>query len=148
MRVFRTTYKDAKGKTKQAAKWYVELRDQRETIRRLPAFTSKAASEEMGRNLERLVGYHRATGGQIDPALSDWLAGLPQRTRDRLVAIGLLDSERVAVSKPLADHLEDFGAALAAKGSSSQYVALVKVAPSALSTLAVFGSMATLRLAR
>jgi hypothetical protein len=48
-RVFKTTYKDAKGRTKEAAKWYVEFRDQLETVRRLPAFTSKAASEELVR---------------------------------------------------------------------------------------------------
>jgi hypothetical protein len=51
MRVFKTTYKDRKGCTKETAAWYVEIRDQLDTVRRLPAFQSKAASEEMGRNL-------------------------------------------------------------------------------------------------
>ncbi len=125
MRVFKTTYRDSKGKTRQAAKWYVEFRDHNETVRRLPAFTSKAASLEMGRNLEKLVGYHRATGGQVDPALVAWLAGLPQRTRDRVVTIGLLSSERVAVSKPISDHLDDFAGALTAKGSTERHVQLV-----------------------
>src|SRR6516225_6177041 len=97
MRVFKTTYKDRKGHTKEASAWYVEFRDHLETVRRLPAFTSKAASEEMGRNLEKLVAYHKASGGQTDPALSRWLAGLPQKTREKLVSIGLLDSQRVAV---------------------------------------------------
>ena len=90
-RVFKTTYKDRKGRTKEAAKWYVEFRDQLDTVRRLPAFTSKAASEEMGRNLVKLVAYHKGSGGQTDPALTRWLTGLPQRTRDKLVRIGLLD---------------------------------------------------------
>ena len=63
-RVFKTTYKDRKGKTREAAKWYVEFRDHLDYVRRLPAFVSKAASEEMGRNLVRLVDYHKATGGQ------------------------------------------------------------------------------------
>ena len=125
MRLFKPTYKDAKGKTREAAKWYCEFRDHRDTIRRLPAFPSKAASGELGRNLVKLVAYHKATGGQLDPALSDWLTELPQRTRDKLVKIGLLDAERVAVSKPLSGHLDDFSDALNAKGCSSRHVALV-----------------------
>jgi integrase len=126
MRVFRTSYKDKSGRTCEAAKWYIEFRDQNEYVRRLPAFTSKAASEEMGRNLEKLVGYHKGSGGQIDPALVRWLGTLSPRTRDKLVAIGLLDPERVAVSKPLSEHLEEFGKALAAKGSTPKQVEQVK----------------------
>ena len=43
MRVFKATYIDRKGKTQESAKWYVELRDANERIRRIPAFTSLAA---------------------------------------------------------------------------------------------------------
>ena len=32
-RVFKTSYKDRKGKTKEAAKWYVEFRDHLDTVR-------------------------------------------------------------------------------------------------------------------
>ena len=121
-RLFKTTYKDRSGKVREAAKWYVEFRDHNETVRRLPAFTSKAASEELGRNVVKLVEYHRATGGQTDPSLSRWLVELPQRIRVKLVSIGLLDRQRVAGSKPLADHLQDFEAALQAKGNTPQQV--------------------------
>ena len=69
MRVFKTACKDRKGRTKEAAAWYVEFRDHLDTPRQLPAFASKAASEEMGRNLEKLVAYHKASGGQTDPEL-------------------------------------------------------------------------------
>jgi hypothetical protein len=34
MRVFKTTYKDRKGRTKEAARRYVEFRDQLDTVRR------------------------------------------------------------------------------------------------------------------
>ena len=125
MRIFKTTYKDRKGRTREAADWYVEFRDHNATVRRLPAFTSKAASEEMGRNLVKLVEFHKGSGGQTDPALSRWLADLPERTRAKLVSIGLLSAERAAVSKPLADHVEDFGKALQAKGNSPEHVKLV-----------------------
>ena len=125
MRVFKTTYKDRQGRTREAAAWYVEFRDHLETVRRLPAFASKAASEEFGRNLVKLVEYHRATGGQTDPALSRWLADLPQRTRVKLADIGLLSPERAAVRKPLDDHLDDWVRSLRAKGNSPKHVKLV-----------------------
>jgi hypothetical protein len=125
MRVFKTSYTDRKGKTREASKWYVEFKDHLDTVRRLPAFKSKAASEEMGRNLEKLVAYHKVTGGQTDPVLTRWLAGLPQKTRDKLVKIGLLDGQRVAVSMPLAEHLDDFGKALVAKGNTPFHVEVI-----------------------
>jgi hypothetical protein len=40
MRVFTTTYTQ-NGQRKTAKKWYIELRDHLETIRRFPAFTDK-----------------------------------------------------------------------------------------------------------
>ncbi|HYV36911.1 MAG TPA: hypothetical protein VE988_14490, partial [Gemmataceae bacterium] len=125
MRVFRTSYRDQRGQTKQAAKWYIEFRDHLEFIRRLPAHESKAASEELGRNIDKLVAFHKASGGQTDPALTRFLAGLESRTIEKLVAIGLLDPSRVATAKSLADHLDDFAASLAAKGNSARHVALV-----------------------
>ncbi len=125
MRVFKTTYKDKKGRTREASKWYVEFRDHLDTVRRLPAFNSKAASEEIGRNLEKLVSYHRSSGGQVDPALTRWLSALPQAVTMKLADIGLLDRERVAASKTLADHMSDFAKDLAARGNSSFHVEVV-----------------------
>jgi integrase len=124
-RLFKQTYTDRKGKNREADKWGVEFRDQRDQLRRLAAFTSKAASEELGRNLVRLVEYHKATGGQVDPALHRWLTTLTERMCDKLVDIGLLERERVAVSKRLADHLADWTAALTAKGNSTFHVEVV-----------------------
>jgi hypothetical protein len=44
MRLFKTTYRDAKGDVRETKKWYVEFRDQNQVIRRLAGFTSKAAT--------------------------------------------------------------------------------------------------------
>src|SRR5262249_17583624 len=124
-RIFKTTYKDAKGRKREASKWYVEFRDHHQTVRRLPAFTSKAASEELGRNLAKLVGYFRGSGGQVDPSLTTWLTTLPAKTRERLVTIGVLPPDRVASAKPLADHLTDWTESLQAKGCGERHVDLV-----------------------
>ena len=91
-------------------------------MRRLPAFTSKSASEEMGRNLVRLVEYHSGTGGQIDPTLSRWLTALPIQTREKLVSIGLLKAQRVAAGKPLGEHLDDWRQALTDRNNSPKHI--------------------------
>jgi integrase len=91
----------------------------------LPAFVSKAASEELGRNLAKLIAFHKASGGQTDPALTQFLQGLPARTITKLVEIGLLAPTRVATGKTLADHLAHFAASLAAKGNTPRHVELV-----------------------
>lgn len=121
-RVFRTTYKDRRGRTREVKKWYIEFRDHLERVRRLPAFESKSGSEELGRNLVKLVAYHKGSGGQTDPALMGWLGSLPRRTREKLVSIGLLDRERAAVGKLLADHLADWKQALTDRNNSLKHV--------------------------
>src|SRR5688572_30194880 len=126
MRVFRTTFKDRKGRTQEAAKWYLEFKDQLDTVRRLPAFTSKAASEELGRNLDKLVSYHKTSGGQTDPILTKWLTTLDNGIREKLVKIGLLESQRISMGKTLLEHLDDFAKALLAKDCTAGHVEIVK----------------------
>ena len=126
MRVFKSSYTDRKGKQTKTSKWYVEFNDHKGDVRRVPAFSSKGASEELGRNIDRLVAYTRATGGQIDPTLQNWVEELPRALLRKFLAIGLVKSERVSVSKSLTDHLDDYAAALAAKGNTSKHVKLSK----------------------
>jgi integrase len=126
VRVFKSSYTDRKGKQTKTSKWYVEFNDHKGDVRRVPAFSSKGASEELGRNIDRLVAYTRATGGQIDPTLQNWVEELPRALLRKFLAIGLVKSERVSVSKTLTDHLDDYAAALAAKGNTSKHVKLSK----------------------
>jgi integrase len=123
-RLFRATY-TTKDKTRESAKWYVEFRDHLQTVRRLAGFTSKSATDELGRNLVKLVEYHGATGGQVDPALSRWLSSLPANIRERLVEIGLLDGVRFAAAKSLTEHVIDWTNALTAKTTTAKQVALL-----------------------
>ncbi|MHC4521310.1 MAG: tyrosine-type recombinase/integrase [Planctomycetota bacterium] len=121
MRTFRTTYKARDGRTKTAAKWYIEIRDHLGTTRRFAAFSDRAQSEALGRQIERLVAC-RIAGEQPGAALSQWLEQIPAKLKDRLVQIGLLDSARVASARPLAAHLEDYRQSLLAKGRTRRYV--------------------------
>ncbi len=125
MRIFKPHYNTQDGTSRQTSKWYVEFRDHNESLRRLSAFSSRSATEELARNLTKLLCHHKASGGQTDPSLIRWLSELPQRTLAKLVEIGLVDRQRVAVSKPLSDHVEDFKQSLQAKGCSDRHVELV-----------------------
>lgn len=125
MRLFRTTYRDREARVRQASKWYVEFRDHRDVTRRLPGFASRKATEELARNLERLIAFRSATGGQLDPALRKWLTDLPRSTATRLVEIGLVDAGDVAVSVALTEHRRDFVEALRVKGVTAKHVCLI-----------------------
>ncbi len=124
MRLFKATYRDRGGKTCTAAKWYIEFKDHMERRRRLAAFTDKRASAEFGRKAESLVAC-RISGERPQGDLARWLESLPERFRDKLVFIGVLDAQSVAATKPLAEHLEDWQVALRAKGNTPKHVNLV-----------------------
>ena len=122
MRLYKSTYRDRKGKTNKTSKWYVEFTDHNNDTKRVPAFTSRSASEEFAKNLKKLVAYHQATGGQIDPDLQEWLNQIPASSRKYFLSIGLLNAERVAVSQPLALHVADYAKALKAKANTDKHV--------------------------
>ena len=124
-RLFKATYKDRKGQKRQSSKWYVEFRDHNDCVRRLPAFTDKAATSEFGRKIDKLVSFHRASGGQLDPDLVEWLETLPSAIKTKLIEIRLVDSRRVMTTKSLSEHLADFRKNMAAKGNSADYVELM-----------------------
>jgi len=121
MRVFQTTYRDRSGKQRLAARWYVEFRGPNERKRRLPGFTDKRATEEMGRKLEQLVA-RQAAGERPDTELVRWLETLPVKTRLRLARIGLLDPRSIASTKPLSEHLNDYEQSLRDADATADYV--------------------------
>ncbi len=120
MRVYRNTYRDAGGKRREALKWYVEFRDHERRQRRLPAFTDKGASAELGRKLETL-GAYRASGK--DPApLGTWIDSLPQAIATLLVKWGMLAADRAGGNKTLASHLKDYKADMQARRLDDVYI--------------------------
>ena len=120
MRVFRASYKDRKGQRQQSSKWYVEFTDHCETVRRLPGYTDKKQSGELGRKIEKLV-VCRVNGKAPDKALSKWLETLPARICQRLAETGIIEGRILAASKPLAGHIGDFHVALLAKGNTEKH---------------------------
>jgi len=120
MRLFKPTYRDKKtGKTRTVGKWWVELKDHLQIVRRFPAFKDKAQSAALGRRIERLA-VCRGSGEQPDRELSQWLERIPAKMLGRFAEIGLLDSTRAAAGKPLSAHVEDFQNSLLAKGDTKK----------------------------
>jgi integrase len=125
MRLYKNCYKDPKtNKNKQTKKWYIEFKDHLQQKKRLPAFSDKARSTELGRKLESLV-YYRITGEQPDPTLNQWLETLPTPLRDKLAKFDLLDSKRLAACSSLTDHLSDFKQSLIAREVTERQAKLV-----------------------
>jgi len=76
-------------------------------LRRVPATTHKAESEEFGRKLDRLAAI-KMTGEVPDVAMTRWLEGLPSRVKKNLVSWGLIDKKRFEMTRLLEDHLKEF----------------------------------------
>jgi len=90
-----------KIKGKPYSKWTIEITDHLGVTRRFQAFTDKAASEELGRKLERLVAF-KASRRTLDAELTSWLESCPPRIMRRLATLGLVDGQTSAAVKPLA----------------------------------------------
>ena len=119
MRVLKQHYK-SKGKTQQTKAWYVEIRDG-DLRHRIPAYTDQKSSEEFGRKVERLASC-KAAKLPPDVELTRWIEGLDSKVRARLEKLGLLERHRAAAGKKLTVHVEDFKAALLAKGNTPHHV--------------------------
>ena len=125
MRLFKATYKDRNGKTRQTGKWYIDFTDHAQIRRRMPAFTDKKACEALGRHIEQLVCC-KAAKEPLDRELTETIAQLPQSMKDFLLKIGLMDAQKNQAGRPLLQHLSDFKASLKAKGNTEQHIKLVE----------------------
>ncbi len=117
MRIFRSTYKGRDGKTHKTSKWYIEFRDHLLKTRRMPAFTDRRQSEALGRQVEKLVRF-KVSGDALSIELMQWLECVPQKIREYFGKIGLINAERSASSKLLADHIAEFQQSLLDKGDT------------------------------
>jgi len=121
MRVFRIYYKDRDGRKRKAAKWYIEIKDHNRKTRRLAAFSDKKPSEALGRNIEALVNC-RISGLEPDAKLNQWIETVPDKLLKKFVSWGLIDGQRMEITKPLTEHITDYVKILGAKGYSKDYV--------------------------
>src|SRR5271170_5850709 len=114
---------DGSKASKKSAKWYGVFVDFNGVLRRLPLFGDRRASEAMARNIDRLNSL-RSSNDTLPPDLARAVDEMPAGILARLAKWDIVRSERAASSKPLADHVEDWKAALLAKGNTPQYAVL------------------------
>ncbi len=124
MRVFKPTRKDTLGATVPYSRWYVEIRDHLERVRRMAAFSDHGASEQLLRKLERLVML-RAVGERPDRELARFLEGLPDRMRGKLAEWGLVEAHALVGSRPLSALLDLFEESLVTAGRTAKHIQLV-----------------------
>ncbi len=114
MSVFKRKYKGQDGKDKTAGKWSLDFRDHEGIVRRVAAFTDKAASLELERHLKRLVSL-RMSGSGPDAELARFLETCPDSLLDKLVEWNILKAERAAGGKALLTLAEGWGKHLLAR---------------------------------
>jgi len=107
-RTFKRTYTDKQtGKRRKTPNWYVEFKDHHGLQRRIPGTLDKAATEAIGRKVDKLVAL-RVAHEEPTGDLALWVESLPPAMIERLVKYDLIDSRRIAAGKPLKDHVADY----------------------------------------
>ena len=106
------------------SRWSARIKDHNEKWFELSLFEDQAASAEAERQIRRLVAARQEQVAP-DPSLHRYVEGLPARIKAKLGQLGIL-SRQSACNKSLVEHLDDYEAALAARGNTVQHVALVK----------------------
>lgn len=125
MKIYKPQFTDTRtGKIKRCSHYYLTFTDNRKKRRRLPAYTSERATRKLADKIEELL----SSGRNLSPDLQNWIAELPESMRNKLIKFGLIDSNRISshLGKTLNEHLEDFQAALLAKGNTEEYSNQVK----------------------
>jgi hypothetical protein len=92
MRLCRQQYKGRAVKTRESAKWYAEIKEHVGRRRRMPGFTDKGATAELGRQVERLV----ASAPSSSLRRQDFLHGSTVCRRDSLARLPRGESSYVA----------------------------------------------------
>ncbi len=89
-----------------SAKWCADIKDQHGLRWRVPLFADRSASEQVARQLERLVALWSSSGGQTDPSMREWLRKLPPTLYKCVQERGLVDTEADGVRVMVAEHLD------------------------------------------
>lgn len=119
--VQRVAFKDRSGKTRRSGKWYATFQDLAGRWKRIPGYTDRRLTDKLERNARKLVDL-RQNRERPDTELAQWLDALPERVRVQLVKVGILDENRAAAGRALADHYQTFKAHLEAKGTTKTHV--------------------------
>ncbi len=121
MSIFKRSYKSRKtGKQKSLKVYTIEFVDHNKITRRINAFSDRTASEELERNLNRLVALRLSNVG-MDAEMIRAFECLPLEIREKLSEWKLIDRQRAAAGKPLQQHIEDWQEHLKTKNGTQKH---------------------------
>lgn len=106
------------GKTVKSRAWYVFFTDHHNREHSFAASTDKEAAKSLELKVKSLVTCRKSS--YYPPDMQSWIDQLPSKLKDKLIIWGLLDGCRVAATKLLTEHLQDWRMALVAKGSTQK----------------------------
>ncbi len=112
------------GQRQMSKKFYAIFSDWSATLRRLPLYADRKASNELARKIDQMNSA-RASGDTMPPELVRYVETMPPAMRDKLAKWGILSMARAAAGKALADHVADWKGALLAKGNTARHAELV-----------------------
>jgi len=114
------TMPDGRKLKKRSVKWYAVFCDFNGPLRRLPLFEDRRASDAMARIVDRLNSL-RSSNDTLPPDLARAVDEMPSPMLASLAKWGIVRPEKAANTKTLADHVEDWRAALLAKGGTEHH---------------------------
>ena len=120
MRVYKKTITNKKtGRKTKSKNYYIDFYDSYRQRHNLAAFSRKRETMKLADRIERLV-FCRNSGQPLEPELQRWINRLPARLEEKFVRWGLLEGWRVAATKPLLEHVENWQAFLVHQGRTTQ----------------------------
>ena len=108
MRIYRPKYKDKSGKTKQAAKWWIEFRDPKGIVQRWGLATTDQDVAEITKS--QINSLNEWAKKELNPTddLVKWVRQQVPKLRNKIYEAGLLKAEQANCTKPLSEHLRDY----------------------------------------
>ena len=121
------TKRDSDGKKvrREASHYSISFRDHDRVWRRFPAFTDYAASVAFGRRVRELCDV-RAAGESPRGELAEWLDGLAEEVREKLIEWRIVGHRAMMMTLQLTEHLEAWRQSLIDKGTGTEHADLLK----------------------
>jgi len=117
---YTTTAADGRKSKAKSAKWYGVFVDYSGELRRLPLFEDRRASEAMARIVDRLNSL-RSSNDTLPPDLARAVDEMPSPMLASLAKWNIIKPEKAATTKTLAQHIDDWKAAILADGSTADH---------------------------
>src|SRR5262245_49398590 len=104
-RMFRPTFRARDGSKQQSRTYHVEFKDHTRRWQRVTGYTVARDTDKLAQRLMELVS-HKRNQEPLPDGLRKWLDTLPDKMRERLAVMDLLDATGDGINRPLRLHLD------------------------------------------